>query len=94
MSSLDPSKEKHKSAKSKSAEILGRLGLKDIQLNEYEGSSPIHTLFMHVNSEIRIALYAETIAAEVVHPDDIDVTFAGMIMSDLPLTLYSHIHSL
>jgi hypothetical protein len=43
MASVDPSRDKHKSAKSKSTEILSRLGLKDVQLTEYEGDT--HRIF-------------------------------------------------
>lgn len=37
MSSLDPNTEKRKAAKAKSARILDRLGVKELELTEYEG---------------------------------------------------------
>lgn len=37
MSSLDPHTEKRKAAKAKSARILDRLGVKELELNEHEG---------------------------------------------------------
>jgi hypothetical protein len=38
MSSLDPNQEKRKAAKAKSARTLDRLGVKDLELTEYEGT--------------------------------------------------------
>jgi hypothetical protein len=37
MSSLDPQQEKRKAAKAKSAKVLDRLGVKELELTEYEG---------------------------------------------------------
>ncbi|OZJ03728.1 hypothetical protein BZG36_04153 [Bifiguratus adelaidae] len=51
--SLDPTKSKRKEAKLKSDKVLGRMGIKDLKLSEYE----------------------EIIATEVVHPDEIHITF-------------------
>ncbi|KAI9323072.1 P-loop containing nucleoside triphosphate hydrolase protein [Dichotomocladium elegans] len=51
--SLDPTKTKRQEAKSKSTRVLGKLGVKDLKLSEYE----------------------QIIAAEVVHADEIHVTF-------------------
>ncbi|RUO95866.1 P-loop containing nucleoside triphosphate hydrolase protein [Jimgerdemannia flammicorona] len=53
LNSLDPNKSKRNEAKLKSSKVLGRLGIKDLKLSEYE----------------------EIIATEVVHPNEIKVTF-------------------
>ncbi|KAI9255114.1 P-loop containing nucleoside triphosphate hydrolase protein [Phascolomyces articulosus] len=53
VSSLDPNKAKRQEAKSKSSKVLGKLGVKDLKLSEYE----------------------QLIAAEVVHADELHVTF-------------------
>jgi len=53
LASMDPNKGKKKEAKMKSDKVLGRLGIKDLKLSEYE----------------------EIIAAEVIHPEEISVTF-------------------
>ncbi|KAI9499025.1 P-loop containing nucleoside triphosphate hydrolase protein [Zychaea mexicana] len=53
VSSLDPNKAKRQEAKSKSSKVLGKLGVKDLKLSEYE----------------------QIIAAEVVHADELSVTF-------------------
>ncbi|PAV16962.1 AAA-domain-containing [Pyrrhoderma noxium] len=55
MDSMGPNAER-KSAKSKSGDVLKRLGHKDLKLNEYE----------------------QTIASEVIHPEDIGVGFENI----------------
>ncbi|KAG2221158.1 hypothetical protein INT45_007735 [Circinella minor] len=51
--SMDPNKAKRQEAKNKSSKVLGKLGVKDLKLSEYE----------------------QMIAAEVVHADELHVTF-------------------
>ncbi|KAI9003906.1 AAA-domain-containing protein [Hyaloraphidium curvatum] len=53
LSNMDPSRKKKESAKQQSGAVFKRLGVKALDLNEYE----------------------EIIAAEVIHPDDIHVSF-------------------
>ncbi|ORY99399.1 P-loop containing nucleoside triphosphate hydrolase protein [Syncephalastrum racemosum] len=50
--SLDPNKAKRQEAKSKSSKVLGRLGIKDLKLNEYEqliASEVVHADEISVN---------------------------------------------
>jgi outer mitochondrial transmembrane helix translocase len=62
-------------AKAKSIEVLKRLGRKNMQLSEYErvwySSSTVFP------SWFSWGVGVEIIAAEVIHPDDIDVKFSG-----------------
>jgi len=55
LQSLDPNKKKRDETKAKATQIMDRLGLKKLRLNEYE----------------------ETIATEVIFPEDITVSFEG-----------------
>jgi len=56
LQSLDPTKKKRDETKAKASQIMDRLGLKELSLNEYE----------------------ETIATEVIFPDDIPVSFSDI----------------
>lgn len=64
-----------KKAKAKSGEVLRRLGKADMQLDEYERMCSPFSPARHMPTEHRYP--TEIIAAEVIHPDDIDVKFNG-----------------
>ena len=72
MSSLDPQSEKRKVAKAKSAKVLDRLGVKELELTEYEGISLDFSFYSHLH-------LPEIIAAEVIHPSDITTGFEGTL---------------
>jgi hypothetical protein len=55
-------------------EALKRLGHEKLKLDEYESAFTFSWLRLWQTSYIS----AERIASEVIHPDDIDVTFSGM----------------
>jgi hypothetical protein len=60
-------------------EALKRLGHEKLKLNEYESefaSSWLHPACLHI--------FIERIASEVIHPDDIDVRFTGMLCTNIP----------
>ena len=59
-------------------EALKRLGHEKLKLNEYE-SALTHFLATPGKSS---HISPERIASEVIHPDDIDITFHGMFSTD------------
>lgn len=66
-----------KEVKAKSLDALKKLGHGDMQLDEYERMSKLLCKFICHHQRRGNAFFPETIANEVIHPDDIEVTFSG-----------------
>jgi ATPase family AAA domain-containing protein 1 len=62
-----------KEVKAKPMEALKRLGHENLKLDEYESALTYSYSFSLQTSYFS----SERIASEVIHPDDIDVTFSG-----------------
>lgn len=62
-------------------EALKRLGHEKLKLNEYE-SAHAHSWLRYVCRKKTSHVSPERIASEVIHPDDIDITFLGMFSYD------------
>lgn len=63
-------------------EALKRLGHEKLKLNEYESEFALSGINLQV-----LHIFIERIASEVIHPDDIDVRFAGKLVCDFPFLL-------
>lgn len=71
--SLDPSKAKRQEAKNKSSRVLGKLGVSLSPL--FHGPSYIYRILSTKVKDLKLTEYEQIIAAEVVHADEINVTF-------------------
>jgi SpoVK/Ycf46/Vps4 family AAA+-type ATPase len=71
---MDPEAEKKQAAKEKSAAVLRRLdasGIRNDNQNQLDGASQAK------REDLILTQYEQSIAMEVVHPDEIDVSFNG-----------------
>ncbi len=58
-------------------EALKKLGHEKLKLNEYESGLSLSLPGLQV-----LYIFIERIASEVIHPDDIDVQFTGMLRAN------------
>jgi ATPase family AAA domain-containing protein 1 len=68
------SPEKKEEVKTKQLEALKRLGHTGLKLDEYER---MHLSLHHLSYTLTLSILPGTVANEVIHPDDINVRFAG-----------------
>lgn len=67
----------NKSAKERSEKVMKRLGHKNLELTEHEGQPWLEPGAYSTAADGSFLNRTEIIAAEVIHPDDIDVRFSG-----------------